>query len=204
MKNVELLKDVLTDETYAKVVEESKDSEISLADISGGDYVSKAKFDSVEGQLTSTKKLLDDKSKEYDDLKAKAGDNAELKKTIDDLKESHQKELDELSNKATADALRSDTQVHIIQTFKPKDIADVMPYIDMDKVSRKDGKLIGVDEQVAAIKESKAYFFEAEDDGNGGNGGSGGGHPAGGLPHGGKDTDNAALRAAFGLSDKKE
>lgn len=201
MKNVELLKGVLSAETYAKVVEESKNSEMSLADISSGNYVSKAKFEGVEGQLTSTKQLLTDKSKEYDDLKKMAGNNADLQKTIDDLKKTHQEELDAINTKATADALRSDTQVHIIQAFKPKDVADIMPYIDMEKVSRKDGKLIGVDEQVALLKENKAYFFEDDNDGQkGGNGGN----PAGGLSHGGKDNDNVALRAAFGLNDKKE
>lgn len=204
MKNVELLKDVLSDETYAKVVEESKESPISLADISGGDYVSKAKYDALDTQLQNTQNLLTQKTTDFDTLKEQAGDNATLKATIDTMKADHEKEIGDIKSQYEADKLANDTALYIMQNYKPKDVSDVMRHVDMKKVSRNGDTLIGVKEQVDAIKESKGYYFESDDnDNNGGKGGEGG-KPAGGLPHGGSGGNNtAALRAAFGITDKK-
>lgn len=44
MKNLEILKGVLSAETYALVEKETADSEIQLFDLSTGDYVSKQKY----------------------------------------------------------------------------------------------------------------------------------------------------------------
>lgn len=200
MKNLEMLKNVLSPETYAKVEEETKDSTISLADTSKGDYVSSAKYTALETQLSETQKLLSSKSADYETLKSQAGDNTELKATIDKMKSDHENEINDIQSKHEAQLLANDTAVHIIQKYKPKDVSDVMRHVDMTKVSRNGESLIGIDEQVDAIKETKSYYFETDEGGNGshqqGN--------AGGLPHGGNENDNAALRSAFGLNNKKE
>ena len=68
----------------------------------------------------------------------------------------------------------------------------VKALLDMDKVTYKDGKFEGLDEQLEAIKKDSDYLFNKEDDGKptftGKTGGDGG--PA---------SENATLRAAMGL-----
>lgn len=197
MENVEILKSVLSEETYGKVVEETKKSEMKLFDLSGGEYVSKSKYDALDEQLKRTQNLLDAKTQDYDTLKSKAGDNTALQETIDQMKSDHKREITEIQSRHDAQLLANDTAVHIIQKYKPKDVSDVMRHIDMEKVSRKGETLIGVDEQVDAIKEAKAYYFESESTEPNSKPNS----KAGGLPHGGSENDNSALRAAFGLKD---
>ena len=53
-------------------------------------------------------------------------------------------------------------------------------------------------------KSALTAVLESDDNANNGGKGGEGEKPAGGLPHGGSGGDNtAALRAAFGITDKK-
>lgn len=191
MENVELLKGVLSEETYNKVVEESKKSNIKLFDLSGGDYVSKSKYDALDTQLKSTQELLDSKTKDYDTLKSKAGDNQALKDEIDRLKSAHTAETDNLKKDYEAQIKKSRIATRIIQDYHPKDVNDVLSNIDIDKISVDGDNLVGLKEQVDPLKETKAYYF-AEETKPG----------ASGVEHGGSDTtDYSAVRAAMGLKN---
>lgn len=166
MKNLELLKGVLKEETYALVEAETKDSDISLADLSKGQYVSKDKYTALETQLTDTQDLLSKKTTEFDELTKTAGDNTALKEQIEQMKTNFENEKEEIQNKANAQLKREKVKTDIINRFKPRDIADVMPHIDIDKITEQDDKLIGIDEQVNPLKENKGYLF-GEDEGSG-------------------------------------
>lgn len=163
MKNLELFKGVLKPETYAFVEAETKDSDISLADLSKGQYVSKDKYTALEAQLTDTQNLLTTKTAEYDELAKTAGDNTALKEQINQMQTNFENEKTEIQNKANAQLKREKVKTDIINRYKPRDIADVMPHIDIDKISEQDGKLIGIDEQVNPLKENKGYLFDKED-----------------------------------------
>lgn len=191
MKNVELLKDELSEETYNKVVEETKESKISLIDISSGEYVSKEKFEAVDIQLKNTQKLLEEKTADYDTLKSQAGDNQSLKDKIDELKSAHQTETANLKKEYEAQIKKGKIANQIIQEYRPKDVNDILSHIDMDKISVDGDSFVGLKEQVDPLKETKSYYF-ADDNKPG----------AGGLNHdGGKGDNYAAVRAAMGLKN---
>lgn len=191
MENVELLKGVLSEETYNKVVEESKKSNIRLFDMSSGEYVSKSKYDALDIQLKSTQDLLDAKTKDYDTLKSKAGDNQSLKDEIDRLKSAHTTETENLKKDYEAKIKKSRIAAQIIQEYKPKDVNDVLAHIDIEKISVDGDNLVGLKEQVDPLKETKAYYF-AEETKPG----------ASGVQHGGSDnSDYSAVRAAMGLKN---
>lgn len=78
MENLEILKGVVSDETYAAIEAETKDSKIKLMDLSSGQYVSEAKYKDLETQLERVNSALTDKTAEYDNLKSKVGNNAEF------------------------------------------------------------------------------------------------------------------------------
>ena len=90
MENLEILKGIVSDETYAALEAETKDSKIKLGDLSSDKYVSKDKYKELETQLSKVNSALTEKTKEYDSLKDKAGDNAELKNEIERLKSENE------------------------------------------------------------------------------------------------------------------
>lgn len=75
MENLEILKGIVTDETYAALEAETKDSKIRLGDLSTDKYVSADKYKDLEKQLGKVNSALTEKTTEYDTLKEKAGDN---------------------------------------------------------------------------------------------------------------------------------
>ena len=75
MENLEILKGIVSDETYAALEAETKDSKIRLGDLSTDKYVSTDKYKDLEKQLGKVNGALTEKTTEYDTLKEEAGDN---------------------------------------------------------------------------------------------------------------------------------
>lgn len=119
---IDVLKDVLSEETFKRVQEETSKAEGNLVDLSKGGYVSNDKYTALETQLKNTQNLLDTKSKDFDDLKATAGDNKALQEQIDSLKSQY--ETDKADLKADYEAkLKRNTVANVFLIF-PKNIRD--------------------------------------------------------------------------------
>lgn len=194
MENLEILKGVVSDETFAKLEEETKDSTIKLGDLSTGKYVSDEKYKGLESQLEKLNSALSAKTAEYDALKEKAGDNQSLKDEIESLKTAHSGELESLKNSYESQLKHSAIAAEITASYKPKDIKDIMPYVDESRITVDGDSIVGLKEQLDPLKESKSYLFEED-------------KPTGrsGLNHNDKDDfDSQRLREAFGLKNKKE
>lgn len=176
--DIEILKDKLNEDTFKAVNDALKDTEGKLADISKGDFVSSSKYGALQKQYDDTKALLDDKSKEYDDLKKTAGDNTELQSQIDKLKTDFESQRSDLVKNYEAQIKKSKIENRIISDYKPKDINDILPHLDFEKIKVNDDGINGLKEQMDELKKTKSYYF-GNDDGkpNGG---------ASGLDHGGK------------------
>ncbi len=191
---IDVLKDVLSEETFKRVQEETSKAEGNLVDLSKGGYVSNDKYTVLETQLKNTQNLLDTKSKDFDDLKATAGDNKALQEQIDSLKSQYETDKADLKADYEAKLKRNTVATQIIKDYKPKDVEDVISHIDLSKIEIKDDDSIsGLSEQVDALKESKSYYFEDSKPG------------ATGLEHnGGANTDDVStIRKAMGLKDEK-
>lgn len=163
MENLEILKKVLKPETFALVEEETKDSKIKLADLSSGKYVDEGKYSTLKEQLDKTQELFTKKSEEYDNLVKTAGDNEELKKQLEEAKTNYETEITQIQNEANAKLKTEKVKSAILNTYKPKDIADIMPYVDFEKISEDNGNLIGIEEQIKPLTENKAYLFNVEE-----------------------------------------
>ena len=191
MENLELLRGVVSDETFARIEAETKDSTIRLGDLSTGNYVSKDKYSALEGQLQSVNTALSDKTKEYDSLKEKAGDNESLKNEIERLKGEHKTNIDNLTKSYNEQLKMSAVKTEITTKYKPKDVNDIMPHIDMSKVTVDKDTITGLTEQMDPLKESKSYLF-GEDK-----------KKKSGFEHGDAGDDVSRVRAAFGLPAEK-
>lgn len=162
MANIDVLKGVINDELFEQVKEAAKDSKLKLADLSGGLYVNKEKYDALETQLNSTQALLTSKTAEYDELAKNAGNNEELKQQIETLKSENQKAVDDLRTQYEAQLKKNTVATQIIKNYRPIDVDDIMRLVDLDKVEIKDDKVTGLTEQVDSIKEQRGYYFETQ------------------------------------------
>lgn len=188
--DINVLKGVLSEETFKKVQEETDKLDGKLADLSKGGYVSNDKYNALEEQLKSTQGLLDKKTEDFDALKKTAGDNEELQKQIDGLKSKYETEKTDLKNQYEEKLKASKISSSITANYKVKDVNDVISHLDMSKIEVDGDNIKGLKEQVDALKESKAYYFE-EDKGGGT-----------GLEHGGTEANYNQIRKAMGLKEK--
>lgn len=147
--------------TLAELQDKVEKSGVKLADLSTGDYVSKAKADSEiakakqeaeAGVKTVLEKQIAEKDnalKERDEkLKAFEGiDPAKVKEfpsQIENVKKSYEVKM-------------------ALTAAGAKDIVSVLPHIDMDKVKFNDkGEIEGLSEQVETLKKEKDFLFEGD------------------------------------------
>lgn len=171
----EVLKDLLTEETYAKVNEELQGKDVKLADLSKGEYVSKKKYDDAVADTGTYKARLEAAESNYNALKNKT----------DAEKTSYEADL--------VDVLMQSELVRA----KARDVDVVLPLIDREKVTRNGRALEGLSEQLETLKKDKAYLFATEEPGTP-KGKSGLDHGAGN-----DDADDAKIRKIMGLPAKK-
>lgn len=135
-------------------------------------FVPKSQYNEVNEAKKNAEKDVADRDKQIEELGKSAGLSEDLKKQIDALqaenksnKEKYESDLQELKlSNAISAALNG--KVHNEKV--------VTGLINKEKlVIGDDGKIVGLDEQLAALKTSDAYLFKSEDSGDGA-GGTGG------------------------------
>lgn len=149
--------------------------------------------------------LLKDKDyqSEFDTRVSKALTTAKVKWAADmEVKNKAEKEAlaQELAGKEKAwnDRLIKAEATGTIAKYRAKDPADILPLLDMTRVSMKDDKLEGLEDQIKALKESKGYLFESE--------GANQKNASTGFEHGNKVDEKAeeeTILANLGLSKNK-
>ena len=188
--NIEVLKNHLSEETYSAVAEELKDKDIKLADLSGGEYVSKGKYEALETQLNNTQTLLTDTTAKLETAIQSAGDNAALKQELENLKNTNQTEVANLTAQYEA-KLKNAAVMAELTKAGANDPTDIMPHLNMDAITVNDKGIVGLSDQLEPIKTAKPYLFKGETKPG-----------ASGLDHG-KGGDNTAeinkMRAVMGL-----
>nr|WP_293993770.1 phage scaffolding protein [uncultured Fusobacterium sp.] len=147
MKKEELLELGLSEELANKVVEKY------------GHLVTKTRLDEVIAERDSYKTQLTDRDKQLKELEKSVGDNAELKEKVEKLQaenktaaEKYEKNLYELQvNNAVELAITG---------AKGKNNKAIKALLNLEKAEIKDGKIVGLDEQLKKLQETEAYLFE--------------------------------------------
>ena len=191
--NIEVLKDHLSEETYSAVAEELKDKDVKLADLSTGEYVSKGKYDALETQLNNTQTLLTDTTAKLETAIQSAGDNAALKQELENLKNTNQTEVANLTAQYEA-KLKTAAVMAELTKAGANDPKDIMPHLNMDAITVNDKGIVGLTDQLEPIKTAKPYLFKGEN--------PAGQRGASGLQHGGGGDNTAEInkmRAVMGL-----
>lgn len=198
--NIDFLKPVLGDELFAQITEKLNAApDIKLANVAeNGNYIPKAKYLEEIAKVRSLESKVEDLNAQISDANTKLDGMEELNTKIAQLT----KDVTDRDGKI-ANLSRDYNIKDALRAAKARDVDIVFGLLDKDKISTgKDGALKGVDEQVKALQEKKAFLFESEDKGGAGRGGFGGGKQdiiGGGV--GNENTNsavNSALRAMAG------
>ena len=148
---MEFLKDALGEDLYKQVEEKLKDNKsIKLANLANGEYVSKQKYD--------------------DDIKSRDTKISDLTKKVADFDgvdvKQLQKDVDDWKNKYNADikAERRDSAIKLaVAKAGARSDKALMGMLDYDKIKlTDDGKLEGLDDQIAQIKKDDGFLFKED------------------------------------------
>lgn len=185
--NIDFLKPILGDELFQQVSEKlSAASGIDLINVADGSYIPKEKLDEKI-------KALRDQAQQMTALQNQLAEAQKQAGTVDGLNQQIAKLNGDLSARdATIQgmALKYDVK-DALRGMSARNADVILPLLNMEAIKRgADGKLTGLQEQVAALKKSDAYLFDAQP---GSRGGFSGGQDTGG----GDSSPNAAMNAAI-------
>lgn len=192
--SIDFLKPVLGDELFTQVSDKlSGATGITLANIADGSYVPKAKFDDERTKAKNLTTQVNDLTQQLADAQKNAGDvdalNQQITKLTQDVTDRDNKLASLSTDYDIKDALRA---------AKARDVDIVFGLLDRSKITSKDGKLSGVDEQVKAIRESKGFLFESDEKPAGRAGFGGQQDIIGSGTEGSNSAVNNAIRAMTG------
>lgn len=177
--------------TFEQLEEKLKDNkDVKLANLAGGQYVDKGKLTDVEGELTTAKntiKELQDTVKKFDGVDVEA-----LKNRASELETKYNSDLA---------AVKRDNAIYLdLVKAKVKNPKLAMSALDTSIIKLDGDKLVGLSEQIEALKESDGYLFDIEETQTGGATVTTGGHHTNN-----NNTDNflSALMKGAGLEEKK-
>lgn len=179
--------------TFEQLEEKLKDNkEVKLANLANGSYVDKRKFDDKVAELTTA----NDTIKGLRETVAKF-DGVDVEK----LKNDAQAWETKYNTDIAAVKLDSAVSVALVEA-KAKNPKLARAALDMSVIKLDGDKLLGLNEQLEALKKSDAYLFDVEE----GGGGQGGARVTTGGHHG-STTANENLMASVmkyaGLNEKE-
>lgn len=171
---LEFLEQALGEELYQQVCEKLDGvTGITLANIADGSYIPKAKFDEeraktrkathdvneLAAKLNEANTKIDDVTAQLSEANARVANVNSLNAQIAKLS----KDVTDRDNRLSTLSMDYDIK-DALRAAKVRDVDIVFSLLDRDKISAgKDGKLEGVEDQLKAIKERRAFLFEEED-----------------------------------------
>jgi len=165
------LKDLLGEELSKQVESKLGDKKIIIND---GTYIPKAKFDEKLSEVKDLQEQIKTRDKQISELGEKSKGNEEMAKTIADLKEANKKATTEYEDKLKQQAFNHILDSEITKNKDEKvSVKAFKAMLDLDKIKVDGDKLIGLDDQISALKKSDTYLFQPTTPGaSGGQGGN--------------------------------
>jgi myosin heavy subunit len=120
------------------------------------------KVEQYKEQLEEKDKQLKDRDTQLEELSKKAKGSEELTEEIEKLKEANEKATKEYEDKLSKQAFEYELEKEInkAQAKNPK---AVKALLDVENIKLDGNKLIGLEDQLGALKESDAYLFGEEE-----------------------------------------
>lgn len=122
----------------------------------------KDELSTVTTERDNLKEQLTDRDTQLNDLSDKVKDSEELTAEIDRLKKENTTATQDLQNKLDTQAFEFKLD-KALNGAKVKNAKAVKALLDTEKIKLDGDKLLNLDDQLEALKESEAYLFEQED-----------------------------------------
>lgn len=170
---MEFLKEILGDDLYEQVKTKvssynekaDKDKRVSIANVNGDEYVTKAKYSQLETDLNNTKTSLSTAQTTIEDLKKNNGDNADLQQKIANY-ETEKANLEKTHKETTEKLIKESAIKDALYNEKAKHPELLLSKFDLSKIllDEKGEKVVsGIEEQMKSNKETyKDLFGEVE------------------------------------------
>lgn len=155
-KNMDFLKEHLSEETYNALVKELEGKDIKLANLSQGEYISKGKFEAQSKEYNEAKQLIEQ-------LKGENANNEGLQSKI----QAYEQQIAQLKTEAEQAKLESAVKVKLLEAkAKPTDIDYLMFKMQQNNENLQfdeQGNIKGIDDIVSGLKTNYASNFEAQE-----------------------------------------
>lgn len=166
---MEFLKDVLGEELYREVEKKlNGNSDIKLANLADGGYVSKEKFRAEQQKVSNLTTQLEEKDTQLAGLQDVDADklNAEITRLQDENKSQRENYEKQIATQQRDYAIASE-----LTSAKARNSRAVKALLDDSKITiGEDGTIRGLREQLQELQRSDSYLFDtAVDTGGGGN-----------------------------------
>lgn len=173
---MEFLKEILGEDLFNQVKTKvssynekaDKDKRVSIANVNGDEYVTKAKYSQLETDLNNTKTSLNTAQTTIEDLKKSNGDNADLQQKVSDY-ETKIANLETTSKAEKAKMLKEIAIKDALYAEKAKHPELLISKFDLSKIildEKGENVVSGIEEQMKSNKETyKDLFGETEQQG---------------------------------------
>lgn len=158
----ELLGELFTPEIATKIGDKV------LAVVNDGSYIPKAKFDDKLEEIKTLKGQITERDTQLTTLQAAATGNEALQKQITDLQTANTAATSEMQKKLDQQALDFAIERELNKA-KAKNPKAVKALLDASKIKLDGESLLGLTDQLEALKTSDAYMFDVNQAGGGGN-----------------------------------
>lgn len=118
----------------------------------------KQELDTLVEENNSLKEQLETRDNDIAELKEKAKDSEELTAKLDEMAQSYETEKANLTAKLE-DTNRKHTLELALREAGAKNTKAVSALIDMESLTFEEGKLVGLDDQLATIQKENDYLF---------------------------------------------
>lgn len=171
------LKEIIGEELYKQIPEDIKKKykDANLEDVSNGAYVTKERFNQVNTEAKDYKQQVAERDKQLSDLKDEFKDAAGLKTKVEELEVANKQKDTDYQSQLTK--LKFDNALEqALKGTKAKNTKALKALLDLEKVKLDGETLLGLEDQITALKKENEYLFEKEVKGTGsfGTGGAGG------------------------------
>lgn len=172
------LNEIIGDEAFKALPEDTRNKYKDTDFVNSVDYVPKDRFNTVNTEKNDYKQQLADRDKQLTDLQGKVKDNEALTQEIEKLKTANSTTAADYEKKLQQ--IQYDVALsNALKDSKAKDVNLIKTLLDKDKLKVNGDEVIGLKEQLEAIKKEKDYLFEKDIPGTGSFGTGGKGNPGG-------------------------
>lgn len=167
---MEFLKEILGEDLFNQVKTKvssynekaDKDKRVSIANVNGDEYVTKAKYSQLETDLNNTKTSLSTAQTTIEDLKKSNGDNADLQQKVSNY-ETKIANLEATGKAEKAKMLKEIAIKDALYAEKAKHPELLISKFDLSKIildEKGENVVSGIEEQMKSNKETYKDLFE--------------------------------------------